>query len=131
MNNPRRKVLLAVRDGHVAPRLLAAAQNLCERMDAELDILARFGGAALPPSFESFLEALRVRGLAYTVTIDPGLRRRDVVRYANSHECVCTVVIDSIEAWEAVAADGGGNPWEHLACPLVTAALPQDEGLAQ
>ncbi len=131
MTKPRRKVLLAVRGGDVAPRLLAAAQNLCERMDAELDILTRFEGSVLPPSFEGFLEVLHVRGLAYTVTNDPALRRRDIVRYANSHECVCTVVIDSIEAWETVAADGGGNPWEQLACPLVTAATPLDQGSVQ
>jgi hypothetical protein len=96
-----RKIVLAVREGHIEPRLLASARSLCERMDAELDILAR----------------------------RPEMRRRDIVQYANTHECVSTVVIDSLEGWESVAEDRASDPWARLACPLVTAA-PKKPGTA-
>ena len=60
--------------------------------------------------------------MAYTLSVKPLLRRRDIVQYANTHECVDAVVIDSLEGWEAVAADRASDPWAKLACPLVTAA---------
>ena len=120
-----RKVLLAVREGHVEPRLLAAARGLCQRMDAELDILVLTNGERLPPPVEDFVRGLRDEGVNYALTVKPGLRRRDIVQYANTHECVSTVVIDSLEGWESVAEDKAADPWRKLACPLVTAAPPK------
>lgn len=117
-----RKVLLAVREGRLDARLLAAARSLCQRMDAELDILVAAGGDQLPAEVGQLVAALRQEGLPYSLTHKPALRRRDVVDYANSHECISTVVIDSLEGWEAVAEDRSSNPWRKLACPLVTAA---------
>jgi hypothetical protein len=117
-----RKILLAVREGYVDPRLLVSARSLCERMDAELDILARLSGEMLPADLAEFIRCLRDEGVAYSLSLRPELRRRDIVRYANNHECIATVVIDSLEDWETVAADHASNPWARLACPLVTAA---------
>lgn len=118
-----RKVLLAVREGFVDPRLLASARSLCQRMDAELDILARVSGDSLPAELEEFIRALRAAGVPYSLSQKPELRRRDIVHYANTHECISTVVIDSLEGWEVVAADRASDPWAKLACPLVTAAV--------
>lgn len=120
-----RKVLLAVRAGCVDPRLLASARGLCQRMDAELDILVRAPGDALPPEIETFIRDLRASGVAYSLTQKPVLRRRDIVQHANTHECISTVVIDSLEGWEVVAEDRASDPWARLACPLVTAAPPK------
>ena len=117
-----RKILLAVREGYIDPRLLASARSLCERMDAELEILARVGGEALPADLADFIKALRSDGVTYSLSQKPELRRRDIVQYANTHECVASVVIDSLEDWEIVAADRASNPWAKLSCPLVTAA---------
>ncbi len=122
---PERKVLLAVREGYVDPRLLASARSLCQRMDAELDILARVSGASLPGDLAAFIAGLRAEGVPYSLSQKPELRRRDIVDYANTHECVATVVIDSLEGWERVAADRSTDPWSRLACPLVTAAPPK------
>lgn len=116
-----RKVLLAVREGHLDPRLLAAARSLCQRMDAGLDILVRTLGAKMPPEIDDLVAALRRDGVMYTLTQKPVLRRRDIVQYANTHECISTVVIDSLEDWESVAEDRASDPWSRLACPLVTA----------
>jgi hypothetical protein len=121
----QRKVLLAVRDGQVDARLLSAARNLCQRMDAELDILVRPSGDVLSAALNAFIESLRGDGLAYALSLRPVLRRRDIVQYANSHECISTVVIDSLEGWEGVAEDRASDPWARLACPLVTAASPK------
>lgn len=117
-----RKVLLAVRAGQVDPRLLASARSLCQRMDAELEILLRAPDEALPPEIADFIRSLRDEDVSYSVTHKPVLRRRDIVQHANTHECISTVVIDSLEGWEVVAEDRASDPWAQLACPLVTAA---------
>ena len=122
---PPRKILLAVREGSVDARLLASARSLCQRIDAELDILVRTGRDALPDELGRFLRELRDAGLPYSLSQRPELRRRDIVDYANSHECISSVVIDSLEGWETVAADRASDPWARLACPLVTAAPPK------
>ena len=117
---PERTVLLAVREGHLDPRLLSSARGLCQRMDASLDILVRTEGEALPAEIDALVDALRRDGVLYTLTQKPVLRRRDIVQYANTHECVSAVVIDSLEGWEKVAEDRASDPWSRLACPLVT-----------
>jgi len=117
-----RKVLLAIREGHLDPRLLASARGLCQRMDASLDILLRDRGGELPAEVAELIRQLRHEGVAYALTRRSQLRRRDVVEYANTHECIATVVIDSLEGWESVAEDRSADPWRKLACPLVTAA---------
>ncbi|MRR49741.1 MAG: hypothetical protein EG825_02320 [Rhodocyclaceae bacterium] len=120
-----RKVLLAIREGHLDPRLLASARSLCQRMEAGLDILLLAGGEDLPAEVADLVKTLREAGVMYSLTRKPVLRRRDVVEYANTHECIATVVIDSLEGWESVAADRASDPWAKLACPLVTAAPPK------
>ena len=127
MSGPQseRKVLLAIREGHVDQRLLASARALSQRMDADLDILVLSNNETLPPEVEDFVKTLRDEGVAYTLAVRPLLRRRDIVQYANTHECVASVVIDSREGWESVAQDRASDPWRKLACPLVTAAPPK------
>lgn len=120
--NSERKVLLAIREGHLDARLLAAARGLCQRLEAGLDILVLASGDALPPEVDDLARVLREEGVAYSLTRKPVLRRRDIVDYANNHECISTVVIDSLEGWENVAEDRASDPWRKLACPLVTAS---------
>ncbi len=118
----QRSVLLAVREGHVDPRLLSSALALCRRLDADLEIQVISGSETSPPEMADFLETLRAEGLPFTLELKPSLRRRDLVNYANAHENIAAVVIDSREGWEALAQDRGSDPWKHLECPLVTAA---------
>lgn len=120
-----RKVLLAVREGHVDQRLLASARSLCQRMDADLDVLVLAVDENIPAEVDDFVRTLRGEGVSYTLTRKPLLRRRDIVQYANTHECIATVVIDSLEGWESVAVDRASDPWAKLACPLVTATPPK------
>jgi len=117
-----RTVLLAVREGHVDPRLLTSARALCRRLEADLEIQVIASGASIPPEMAGFIDSLRAEGLPFTLESKPSLRRRDLVNYANAHEHIAAVVIDSREGWEALAQDRSSDPWKHLACPLVTAA---------
>ncbi|MFA6311827.1 MAG: hypothetical protein WCV99_10880 [Sterolibacterium sp.] len=116
-----RKVLLAVRAGHIDPRLLVTARNLCQRMGAGLEILLLGASDELPAEVANLVKTLMEDGVAYSLTRKSTLRRRDIVNYANTHECITSVVIDSLEGWESVAADRASDPWAKLACPLVTA----------
>jgi len=120
----QRTVLLAVREGHVDPRLLTSALALCRRLEADLEIQVIAVSAKTPPDMNDFLEALREAGQAFSLDVKPSLRRRDLVDYANAHEHIAAVVIDSREGWETLAQDRSSDPWKHLACPLVTAAAP-------
>lgn len=119
---PERKVLLALRDGRVDARLMVVARGLCERMGAELDILLAAAAEPLPPDVARLAGALRSMGINYSLTRRTDLSRRDVVDYANSHECIASVLITSLEEWQGAAQDRTANPWHRLACPLVTAA---------
>ena len=118
----QRTVLLAVREGHVDPRLLTSALSLCGRLEADLEIQVIAGSATPPPEMESFLDSLRAAGQPFSLAVKPSLRRRDLVDYANAHENIAALVIDSREGWEALALDRSSDPWKRLACPLVTAA---------
>ena len=122
-----RTVLLAVREGHVDPRLLTSARALCRRLEADLEIQVIASGASIPPEMAGFIDSLRAEGLPFTLESKPSLRRRDLVNYANAHENVAAVVIDSREGWETLAQDRSSDPWKHLECPLVTAASQQDK----
>lgn len=118
----QRTVLLAVREGHVDPRLLNSALALCRRLEADMEIQVKADSATPPPEMDGFLDTLRTAGLPFSLDMKPSLRRRDLVDYANAHEHIAAVVIDSREGWEALAQDRSSDPWKHLACPLVTAA---------
>lgn len=118
----QRTVLLAVREGHVDPRLLSSALSLCSRLEADLEIQVIAGSPTPPPEMEGFLSTLRAAGQTFSLELKPSLRRRDLVDYANAHEHIAALVIDSREGWEALALDRSSDPWKRLACPLVTAA---------
>ena len=118
----QRTVLLAVREGHVDPRLLTSALSLCRRLEADLEIQVIAASDTPPAEMDDFLDSLREAGLPFSLEVKPSLRRRDLVDYANAHEHIAAVVIDSREGWEALAQDRSSDPWKHLACPLVTAA---------
>ncbi len=121
----QRTVLLAVREGHVDPRLLTSAIALCRRLEADLEVQVISSSARLPAEMEDFQAALREAGVPFSLDLKASLRRRDLVNYANGHENIAAVVIDSREGWETLALDRSSDPWKHLACPLVTAASPE------
>jgi len=114
---PPRKVLLAAREEHLAPRLFSSASSLAKRMSAGLEILMQADRESPPEIDAGQARHLQEEGIAYRLTCRAALSAQDVVRYANTHECVVCVVIDAPENW-----GGASAVWEKLACPLVVTA---------
>jgi len=117
----RRFVLLALKGEHIEPRLLSSASGLCKRMDAGLDIMLSCGDEKQPPLLENFIRDLQQDGIHYRLTQQAVLRSKEIVRYANTHECISTVMIDSLGNWAAPEDEKGSDPWRKLDCPLVVA----------
>ena len=118
---PRRFILLALKGEHIEPRLLSSASGLCKRMDAGLDIMLSCGEEKLPLLLESFMRGLQQDGIHYRLTQKTALRSKEIVQYANTHECISTVMIDSLGNWIAPEDEKGKDPWRKLDCPLVVA----------
>lgn len=121
-----RKVLLATSVAHCTRRLLAAAQSLCERMDAGLDILVPDGGDKLPVTMADFVQELHQAGVVCTLTCMPDMGPREIVSYANSHECITTVVIAFRDSGNVGGTSKSASPWRKLVCPLVIIEPNQD-----
>lgn len=117
----RRYILLALRSEHIEPRLLSSAAGLCRRMDAGLDIMLVSAEEKLPPALESFMRQMQQEGIYCRLKRETGMRARDVVHYANTHECISTVVIDKLGNWTVPGEEKNGDPWRKLDCPLVVA----------
>ncbi|MDP3483846.1 MAG: hypothetical protein Q8S05_11115 [Sulfuricella sp.] len=118
---PRRYVLLALQEEHIEPRLLSSASGLCRRMDAGLDIMLSSGTEKRPPLLENFIRGLQQDKIHYRLTQKALLRSREIVQYANTHECISTVMIDSLGSWTTPEDEKGSDPWRKLDCPLVVA----------
>lgn len=119
MPHSARKVLLAVHGARPDARLLAAAIGLARRMSASLEILLQTDKETPPAALENMLQPLRDDGVRHHMSRHETLSAREVVRYANTHECIACVVIDSPESWPS-----SGNAWEKLDCPLVVTTQP-------
>jgi hypothetical protein len=118
---PRRYVLLVLTEEHIEPRLLSSASGLCRRMDAGLDIMLSSSEKQPPPLLENFMRRLQQDGIHYRLTQQAMLRSKEIVQYANTHECISTVMIDSLGRWTTPEDEKGSDPWRKLDCPLVVA----------
>ena len=86
-------------------------------MSAGLEILMQADKESLPTSLAGLLRQIDEVEVPYRISCQAALSAQEVVRYANTHECVTCVVIDSPENW-----GGQSGVWEKLACPLVVTA---------
>lgn len=117
----RRYVLLALKGEHIEPRLLSSASGLCKRMDAGLDIMLATGDEKQSPVLENFIRGLQQEGIHCRLTQQAALRSKEIVQYANTHECISTVMIDSLSSWITPEDEKGIDSWRKLDCPLVVA----------
>lgn len=92
-------------------------------MDAGLDIMLVSDEKKPPPALESFMREMQQEGIYCQLKQESGMRSRDIVHYANTHECISTVVIDRPGNWILPGDDVNNDPWRKLGCPLV-AAMP-------
>ena len=78
-------------------------------------------GERPPPLLDNFMQELQKDGIYCRLTHKTVLRRREIVQYANTHECISTVVIDSLGKWATPEDEKGRDPWRRRDCPLVVA----------
>lgn len=90
-------------------------------MDAGLDIMLCCSDKKQPPLLENFIKDLQQEGVHCRLTRQAVLHSRGIVQYANTHECITTVMIDSLNRWTKPEDDKGRDPWRKLDCPLVVA----------
>lgn len=114
---PPRRVLLAARDGRFDARLFHSACNLATRMNAGLEVLVQAERDKPSDLLAGQLRELDATGIPSRITYSARLSAQEVIRYANTHECVACVAIDAPESWDAPA-----TVWDKLACPLVVTA---------
>lgn len=110
---PERIILLVLRKEKLKPEVLDYVLNLCQRIQAGLEILSNEGSF----SIENFLKKLYEAGIYHRTIPYQGSLEEAVIHYANTHSCIAFVVVDSLEQW------GQENSWNQLTCPLVVANL--------
>lgn len=71
------------------------------------------------PLLEDFTRELQREGIPWQLTQHEDLRSNEIIVYANSHECISSVMINSLSNWIETETDKGKNPWRKLNCPLV------------
>lgn len=115
----RKFILLALQREHIERRLLASASGLCRRMNAGLHIM--LSGSPETTLLQKLMDGLQKDGIDCCLTQRAALNSKEIVHYANTHACISTVMIDSLEHWIRPEDEKSGNPWRKLACPLVVA----------
>lgn len=113
-----RQVLLALHGDRLDERALRCALNLCQRVNAGLDVLLVSATATLPSRLAQFFGEVRRAGIGYRVVRGDGAFGREIMRYVKSCRSVAFVVIESLESW---GDDRRSEPWRSLDCPLVVA----------
>lgn len=118
-----RRILLALKNERLDERVLFCARNIARRVDAGIEILLMRSSGPMPKVLKVFLEKLLREGVDYCLTYKSGSLVQDTVRYANEHEGILLVVLDSLDGWNDSAPDGDKSKehWKRLACPLVIA----------
>lgn len=117
----RRYVLLALNEEPIEQRLLSSATALCKRMDAGLDIMLCTGDKKRLPLLENFIRNLEHEGIPCRLTEQAAMSSKRVIEYANAHEYIAGVMIDSLRSWNMPEDDYDKDPWRKLGCPLVVA----------
>lgn len=114
-----RKVLLALAENQPTQGVLSCTLNLCQRVNAGLDILLVYPGQDLSPQLKGFLHELKTANVGFHLIHKAGRLGAEILRYVNEQRNIAFVVIDSLDHWgdRKFAA-----PWRKLACPLVVAS---------
>lgn len=116
---PYRKVLLVLSTHVSSGRVLDAACALCDRMGAGLEIVG-LGGHLSADLLDATAKEVAHSGLSCSAVDRPHWGVDDLVDWANSRACVCTVMLPA--STHEVAAEGGqvdAEGWRRLSCPLV------------
>ena len=117
-----RQVLLGLEGVRLDERVLLCAANLCQRVNAGLEVLLISDNKELPARLARFFRELRAAGIGYRFFHKQGDLGWEIVRYVKTRKNIAFVVVESLESREGKR--GQVRPWRLLACPVVVAAKP-------
>lgn len=120
-----RRVLLALKEGHVDPKTLRYALNASLRIGAHLDVLFVASPDREPQidaSVAAFLSELRTSSVPYRMIERSGCMKQEIIDYTRKEREVLFVVVESPGSLDADCARKDGlltELWKNLSCPLV------------
>lgn len=120
-----RRVLLALKEGHVDPKTLRYALNASLRISAHLDVLFVASPDREPqidPAVDVFLSELRTSGVPFRMIERSGCLKQEIIDYTRKEREVLFVVVESPGSLDADCGRKDGvltELWRNLSCPLV------------
>lgn len=121
-----RRVLLALREGHVDPKTFKYALNSSKRVGAQLDILyisaSPSSDPLTDPLIRRFATDLRNAGITYRIVQASGCMKQEIIDYTNQEKDVLFAVIESPGSLDAECGKKDSRLaelWRNLKCPLV------------
>ncbi|MDH4162810.1 MAG: hypothetical protein OEW15_09010 [Nitrospirota bacterium] len=127
-----RRLLVAVREGHVDPKTLKYGLNTAVRIGSQVDILyvtAEGGGhTRIDKDLEEFDRELSAAAIPHRLVRKSGCLKQQIIDYTNKEHEVLFVVVESPRSLDA---DCSGKDtaltelWKKLRCPLVVVSEAQ------
>lgn len=120
-----RRVLLALKEGHVDAKTLRYALNASLRIKAHLDVLFVAAPDRTPksdPVLTAFTSELRTSGVPFRMIERSGCLKQQIIDYTKKERDVLFVVVESPGSLDADCARKDGvltELWKNLSCPLV------------
>ena len=120
-----RRVLLAVKEGHLDRKTFKYAINTCKRVGADLDILYISPAEKISPALVQCLEEVKKEGIRFSVVQKNGCLKQQIIDYTNTKKEILFAVTESLETLDLDCAGKGkrlSEAWQSLRCPLVVVA---------
>jgi K+-sensing histidine kinase KdpD len=123
-----RRVLLALKEGHMDAKTLKYALNASLRINAHLDVLYVAAPGRAPrtdPQLADFASELETAGISSRIIHREGCLKQEIIDYTNAEREVLFVVVESPNSLDADCRKKEGiltELWKNLRCPLVVVA---------
>ncbi len=122
-----RRVLLALKEGHVDAKTLRYALNASLRISAHLDVLFVAAPDSAPrpqtdPALAAFTSELRTTNVPFRMIERSGCLKQEIIDYTKKEREVLFVVVESPGSLDADCGKRDGvltELWKNLSCPLV------------
>jgi hypothetical protein len=121
-----RRVLLAVREGHIDAKTLKYALNTTKRINAHLDILFVSSDGNedqnAATALARFQADLKAEGVQYRLIQRTGCLKQEIVDYTNTEKEILFAVVESPGSLDAECKKKDtrlSELWQNLKCPLV------------
>ncbi len=121
-----RRVLLALREGHIDSKTLKYALNTAKRINAHLDILFVSSDGDEDQNARAalarFQSELQTEGVQYRLVRKTGCLKQEIIDYTNKEKEILFAVVESPGSLEADCKKKDtrlSELWQNLKCPLV------------